>query len=106
MTTDISIILPAKNEAEGLSRVLPELCSEFPEAEIIVVNDGSTDNTLEICEANKIKVISHVYPMGNGAAIKTGARNADGSILVFMDADGQHTPGRHQPTAGENRCRL
>lgn len=92
MKTDISIILPAKNEAEGLSRILPELCREFPEAEIIVVNDGSTDNTLEICEANKVKVISHVYSMGNGAAIKTGTRNAGGSILVFMDADGQHRP--------------
>jgi glycosyltransferase involved in cell wall biosynthesis len=92
MTTDISIILPAKNEAEGLSRILPELCREFPEAEIIVVNDGSTDNTLEICALNQVKVVSHVYSMGNGAAIKTGTRNAAGNILVFMDADGQHKP--------------
>jgi glycosyltransferase involved in cell wall biosynthesis len=92
MTSDISIILPAKNEAEGLSRLLPELCAAFPEAEIIVVNDGSTDNTQEICESSHVKVISHVYSMGNGAAIKTGTRNAAGNILIFMDADGQHKP--------------
>jgi glycosyltransferase involved in cell wall biosynthesis len=101
MTTDISIILPAKNEAEGLSRLLPELCREFPEAEIIVVNDGSTDNTTEICEHNKVKVITHVYSMGNGSAIKTGTRNAAGDILVFMDADGQHRPVYIQQLLGK-----
>jgi glycosyltransferase involved in cell wall biosynthesis len=93
MKSDISIILPAKNEAEGLSRLLPELCQDFPEAEIIVVNDGSTDDTAEVCARHRVRVISHVYSMGNGAAVKTGARNAAGNILVFMDADGQHVPG-------------
>jgi glycosyltransferase involved in cell wall biosynthesis len=92
MTSDISIILPAKNEAEGLSRLLPELCREFPEAEIIVVNDGSTDETADICARHPVKVVNHVYSMGNGAAVKTGARRAEGNILVFMDADGQHDP--------------
>lgn len=92
MASDISIILPAKNEAHGLGRLLPELRRDFPDAEIIVVNDGSTDNTLEICEQHQVKVLTHVYSMGNGAAIKSGARNAAGDILVFMDADGQHKP--------------
>jgi len=92
MTSNISIILPAKNEAESLEKLLPELRQSFPEEEIIVVNDGSTDNTVEICERNQIRVVSHVYSMGNGAAIKTGTRNAEGNILVFMDADGQHRP--------------
>ena len=92
MSRDISIILPAKNEAESLEKLLPELRQQFPDDEIIVVNDGSTDTTVNICNQNDIKVISHVYSMGNGAAIKTGARNATSNILVFMDADGQHTP--------------
>jgi len=92
MSTDISIILPAKNEADSLKILLPKLRQSYPTSEIIVVNDGSTDNTVDICNVNQIKVISHVYSMGNGAAIKTGARNARGSILVFMDADGQHNP--------------
>lgn len=92
MSYDISIILPAKNEAESLKKLLPELRQQFPEDEIIVVDDGSTDTTVDICRQNNIKVISHVYSMGNGAAIKTGARNAQGNVLVFMDADGQHTP--------------
>jgi glycosyltransferase involved in cell wall biosynthesis len=92
MTTDISIILPAKNEADGLSRLLPKLCGEFPAAEIIVVNDGSTDETTEICSQHRVRLLNHVYSMGNGAAVKTGARHAEGNILVFMDADGQHDP--------------
>ena len=92
MTRDISIILPAKNEAESLQQLLPTLREHFPEEEILVVNDGSTDSTVEVCEQHGVSVVSHVYSMGNGAAIKTGARNATKSILVFMDADGQHTP--------------
>ncbi len=92
MNPSTSIILPAKNEAEGLEKLLPVLRAKFPQQEIIVVNDGSTDNTVDICRRNDVKVISHVYSMGNGAAVKTGARNASGDILVFMDADGQHNP--------------
>ncbi len=87
-----SIILPAKNEAASLKILLPKLTQAHPQAEIIVVNDGSTDDTLFICEENKVKVVSHSYSIGNGAAIKTGARHATGDILVFMDADGQHKP--------------
>jgi len=59
---------------------------------VIVVNDGSTDNTLEVAEAAGARVVSHPYSKGNGAAIKTGARAATGEIIVFMDADGQHDP--------------
>lgn len=92
MKTRISIVLPAKNEAEGLKTFLPELRAIKPDAEILVVNDGSEDDTVEICQQNNVKVVSHPYSMGNGAAIKTGARNASGDVLVFMDADGQHRP--------------
>jgi len=88
----ISIILPARNEADALPTVLPQLLRLFPEAEILVVNDGSDDGTVAVCEAHGVKVVSHPYPKGNGAAIKTGARAASGDILIFMDADGQHSP--------------
>ena len=89
----ISIILPARNESASLETLLPELTATFSDnVEIIIVNDGSDDTTLEICSNYDVKVISHPYPKGNGAAIKSGARAASGDILVFMDADGQHKP--------------
>ncbi len=89
---ELSIILPAKNEAEGLRIVLPELVKSFPHAEIIVVNDGSSDDTVSVCQEHRVKLVNRPYAMGNGAAIKAGAREATGNILVFMDADGQHKP--------------
>ena len=88
----ISIILPAKNEAKNLIDLLPKLKSLYPHSEILLINDGSTDDTAQVARTGGAKVISHPYSQGNGAAIKTGARNAKGDILVFMDADGQHDP--------------
>lgn len=88
----ISVVLPAKNEAQNIAVVLRRLKHLLPDAEIIVVNDGSTDNTAKLAAKGGAKVISHPYSQGNGASIKTGARNAGGEILVFMDADGQHDP--------------
>ena len=92
MTESISIIMPAKNEAPGLTALLPKLKSQYPGAEIIVADDGSTDATADICREHDVIRIAHPYSMGNGAAIKSGARRAGGNILVFMDADGQHDP--------------
>ena len=86
----ISLILPAKNEAEGLRRTLPGVRELLPEAEIIVVDDGSTDETADIARQHGATVLSSPYSMGNGAAITRGARAATGDVLVFMDADGQH----------------
>lgn len=91
-TQPLSIILPAKNEAESLTQLLPALRARFPDAEIIVVNDASTDATPEVARAHGVRVLTQPYGKGNGAAIKTGARAANGEILVFMDADGQHQP--------------
>ncbi len=88
----ISIIIPAKNEASSLEKILPDIAARYPEAEIIVVNDGSSDNTIEVCKKYPVRVESHPYCMGNGAAVKTGTRSARGDILVFLDADGQHDP--------------
>lgn len=88
----LSIIIPAKNEATSLTDFLPKLKTLFPKDEIIVINDGSTDNTASIITENNCILVHHPYSMGNGAAIKAGARAATGDVLVTMDADGQHAP--------------
>jgi len=87
-----SIIIPAKNEGESLARILPQLRVNYPTAEIIVVNDNSTDNTTDVCRRNNVTLLSHPYSIGNGGAVKSGARAATGKTLVFMDGDGQHNP--------------
>jgi len=88
----LSIILPAKNEASALQALLPRLRAAHPSAEIIVVDDGSIDDTRSICRISGVECLSSPYSMGNGAAVKRGARAATGDILVFMDGDGQHDP--------------
>jgi len=88
----LSIILPARNEAASLARLLPALRASFGEAEILVIDDGSIDDTRAQCDQHGVSVVSHPYGIGNGAAVKTGARAATGDVLVFMDADGQHDP--------------
>ena len=85
-----SIIIPARNEAQTLGDLLKSLCKLHPGTEIIVSNDGSDDDTARIAVNAGVRVISSPYPMGNGAAVKAGAREAGGDIYVFMDADGQH----------------
>ncbi|TBW56715.1 glycosyltransferase family 2 protein [Marinobacter halodurans] len=88
----LSIIIPAKNEANSLKSLIPELKLLSVASEIIVVNDGSSDNTSEICKEHNVKEVLHPYSKGNGAAVKSGAREATGDVLIFMDGDGQHRP--------------
>jgi glycosyltransferase involved in cell wall biosynthesis len=92
MNPNLSIILPCLNEAHSLSLLLPQLKQEHPKAEIIVVDDCSTDDSRQVAENEHVKLVKQPYTQGNGAAIKAGARAATGDVLVFMDADGQHKP--------------
>jgi len=88
----LSVVLPARDEAAALDEVLPRLHACLPQAEILVVDDGSQDDTVAVCRRHGVEPLRHLYGMGNGAAVKTGARRARGSVLVLMDADGQHAP--------------
>ncbi|MEJ1470591.1 MAG: glycosyltransferase family 2 protein [Candidatus Sedimenticola sp. (ex Thyasira tokunagai)] len=87
---DLSIVLPAYNEAGAVGEVVCRIRQRFPDAEILVVDDSSSDATAAEAENAGARVVRHLYNMGNGAAIKTGARHAKGETIVFMDADGQH----------------
>ncbi len=90
--TDVSVIIPAYNEAETIRDVIIKVKEIDPEFEIIVVNDGSKDQTGELAREAGAIVYSHPYNIGNGASIKSGIRIASGDILVFIDGDGQHDP--------------
>jgi glycosyltransferase involved in cell wall biosynthesis len=89
---EASVVIPAKNESRSVPALIEQLLALPGLKEIIVVDDGSTDGTGDIAEKLGATVIRHPYSKGNGAAIKSGARAATGDILLFMDADGQHSP--------------
>ena len=87
----ISVVIPAKNEEHGLKSLIPELKQLAGITEIIVVSDGSTDDTEAYCLSEGVKLVCHKTSLGNGAAIKSGARAATSDFILFMDGDGQHT---------------
>ncbi|UCG54903.1 MAG: glycosyltransferase family 2 protein, partial [Dehalococcoidia bacterium] len=90
--SDLTIIIPAFNEESAVGRVVCGLSQVLPEAEIIVVNDGSSDNTAQISRDSGAIVIDHDRNMGYGASLRTGVKAAKRSVLLFFDADGQHLP--------------
>jgi glycosyltransferase involved in cell wall biosynthesis len=91
--SEISVTLPAHNEAGTIGDVVRAIREHVGNAaEIIVVDDGSTDETAALARDAGATVLRNPYAMGNGAAIKAGARHASGEYLVCMDADGQHEP--------------
>lgn len=89
---DVTIIVPAKNEAATIGQLLDRIFSVATESEIIVVNDGSTDDTSTIAESKGAIVVNHKDSRGNGAAVKTGIRHASRKWIAILDADGQHPP--------------
>ena len=88
----VSVIIPARNEGETIGDIVSRIRSLHPDFEILVINDGSTDDTAEKAHAAGAQVYTHPYNMGNGAAVKSGIRLGTGEIFVFMDGDGQHQP--------------
>ena len=86
----LSVVLPARNEQDAVGGTVSAVRALYPDAEILVVDDGSRDATAAVAARAGARVISRPYGMGNGAAIKAGARAACGDVIVFMDADGQH----------------
>ena len=93
MIQDLTICIPAYNEAAAVKVTLEKLRAKFDDAEIILVDDGSTDETYELAKSvEDVVVISHDRNRGYGSALKTAIRNSNGKAIAWFDADGQHQP--------------
>jgi glycosyltransferase involved in cell wall biosynthesis len=90
---EISIVIPVFNEGSGLAELIGKIHAlKLGNAEVIVVDDGSSDGSAEIAQSAGANVVRHPYNIGNGAAIKSGIRAAQGRWIVLLDGDGQHKP--------------
>jgi glycosyltransferase involved in cell wall biosynthesis len=88
----VSVVIPAFNEAATIGPVVQELAGAAAWAEILVIDDGSTDDTAARAAAAGARVVRHPYNKGNGAAVKTGIRSSTGEYILIIDGDGQHNP--------------
>ena len=95
--SSLSIVIPAKNEASAIGAAVAGAGEACPDAEIIVVDDGSDDDTAAVAQEAGAKVVRHPESLGNGAAVKAGARAATGDVIAFMDGDGQHSAAEFAP---------
>jgi glycosyltransferase involved in cell wall biosynthesis len=88
---EVSVVLPAFDEEQAIAAVVEGLRG-LGVLEVLVVDDGSRDRTAERAQAAGARVVRHPYNKGNGAAVKTGIREARGEVVLLMDGDGQHDP--------------
>ena len=88
----VSVVIPARDESASIGDVVARVRAAVAGAEVIVVDDGSTDGTGDLARKAGASVVRHPTARGNGASIKSGARRAQGEVLVFLDGDGQHDP--------------
>jgi glycosyltransferase involved in cell wall biosynthesis len=89
----VTVIVPAFNEADSIAQVIADLQAADGWHEILVIDDGSKDATADRAAEAGARVVRHPYNKGNGAAVKTGIRNATGEYILIVDGDGQHKPG-------------
>lgn len=97
----ISLVIPAFNEAEIIGQVVMAMLGSARWHEVLVIDDGSSDDTAGAAEAAGARVIRHPYNKGNGAAVKTAIRNARGEFMLIVDGDGQHRPSDALRVAAE-----
>ncbi len=92
----LSIVIPAYNEEETITKVIRDAHNVMKNSgisyEIIVVNDGSKDNTGALARKEYVVLINHPYNQGYGASLKTGIRNSKSKYVLIMDGDDQHYP--------------
>ena len=86
------MVIPAFNEEDGIADVVTRVAAAAAWSEVLVIDDGSTDRTAERAAAAGARVVRHPYNKGNGAAVKTGIREARADVVLLMDGDGQHDP--------------
>lgn len=89
---DVTVLMPAYNEEKSIGNTVRRVKELHPDFEVLVIDDGSTDETMQVAMEAGANVWPHPYNIGNGAAIKSGLRVAKGEWIVMMDADGQHNP--------------
>jgi glycosyltransferase involved in cell wall biosynthesis len=105
-----TVLIPAFNEGAAIARVVSDLRGGAPWHDVLVVDDGSSDDTAARAAASGARVIRHAYNKGNGAAVKTGIRNSDSTFVIVVDGDGQHRPAdaleptRASGVASATRC--
>jgi glycosyltransferase involved in cell wall biosynthesis len=92
LSQSTSVVVPAFNEEASIGPLVTALRAAAEWGEILVVDDGSQDATGAHARTAGARVIRHPYNKGNGAAVKTGIRNAAGAFVLIIDADGQHGP--------------
>ncbi|MCL4477421.1 MAG: glycosyltransferase family 2 protein [Nitrospirae bacterium] len=96
MHSDTLIIIPAYNEEKTILKVITSIKEQYPDMDVAVINDGSSDNTARLAREAGAMVLSHPFNMGYGVSLQTGYKYAvrnHYSFLVQIDADGQHDPG-------------